>query len=156
MLSGRINTYNRVSLPVCLSTPCLTLLLHRRPATIRHVSPRAPDSAPVQNAYNRAARFTAERTPAEALNSLQFAYPEINDEKGDPAFYLFIFFSLLNAVLGFLIYMYIFFLYSNLVVVFFFCLQSRSVEVTFFFFFALRFVVFGGNVTGARVRSHYA
>ena len=88
VLNGRINTYNRQPLPICLSTPCLTLLLHRRPAisVTSHHSTRA-------ERVNRAATlrvfFTAERTPAEALNSLQFAYPEINDEKGGPRFFRF-------------------------------------------------------------------
>lgn len=97
----------------------------------RHVSPEHPCRARKSRCHT--ARFTAERTPAEALNSLQFAYPEINDENGGPRF------SLLNAVLGFDIYMYIFFFFS----VFEFC-HFFAVEVGR----ALRFVV-GENVNGA-------
>lgn len=59
----------------------------------RHVSPEHPCRARKSRCHT--APFTAERTPAEALNSLQFAHPEINDEKGEPRF------SLLNAVVGF-------------------------------------------------------
>lgn len=68
-----------------------------------------------------------ERTPAEALNSLQFAYPEINDERERgwrPV-------SLLNAVLAF-----DFFFFANFV---FFFGRRESV-------FSLRFVD-RGNAT---------
>lgn len=49
VLSGRINTYDRQR-SVCLSTPCLTLLLHRRPAISFKVSPEHPRAERVNRA----------------------------------------------------------------------------------------------------------
>lgn len=79
----------------------------------RHVSPEHPCRARKSRCHT--ARFTAERTPAEALNSLQFAYPEINDEKGGTPLFA------SKCILGFDIFFFLVFEFGGL-----FFLRSRS------------------------------
>lgn len=98
MLSGH-NTYNRQLPLVSLRRVSPCCCSDGQPLSTISIT-RASDSATVQSAISRCHTFgtfnTAE-TPAEALNSLQFAYPNINDEEGRPWVYGFYF--LLNAAL---------------------------------------------------------
>lgn len=67
-------TYNR-QLATCLSTPCLTLLLNRRRAITAVCRENTWLGSRAERVIYKS-RCHTERTPAEALNSLQFAYPE--------------------------------------------------------------------------------